>query len=183
MNIRRAFNTHLFFSRHLKLVLYGFVFCWLLCTSCHKEDTGAYIVTSEDFFEMAVPEHNYQQVLNVELFKVTADPRFPVLAKKRVELSKKYISELKSLLGITGPDSSIAISNENKKRLIELKELTGDSFKKELVRLTVESDQQFVGFHVNAISSEGAKDPVLREWARKKLSMLTENLSEIQALH
>jgi len=141
------------------------------------------MVTSENFYDMAVPEHNYQQLLNEELFKINADPRFPVLAKKRVEFSKKYILELNALLGISGPDSSIAISDENHERLVELKQLTGDSFKKELVRLTVESDQQFVGFHVNAISSEGAKDLALREWARQKLPVLTENLSEIQALH
>ncbi|RLJ76802.1 DUF4142 domain-containing protein [Pedobacter alluvionis] len=183
MEIRLAFCTHLFFSRHFKPIGYGFVFCWLLCTSCHKEDTGAYMVTSEDFYEVAVPEHNYQELLNVELLKVTADPRFPALAKKRVELLKKYILELNLLLGITGSDYSIAISDQNRERLLELKKLTGDSFKKELVRLTVESDQQLIGFHVNAISSEGAKDPALREWARQKLPVLTGNLSEVQALH
>jgi Domain of unknown function (DUF4142) len=181
MDIRRA--TNLFFLLPFKLLLYGLACCCLLCTSCHKEDTGAYMVTSENFYDIAVPEHNYQQFLNEELFKINADPRFSALAKKRVELSKKYILELNSLLGITGSDSSIVISDENHERLVGLKKLAGDSFKKELVRLTVESDQQVIGFHVNAISSEGAKDPALRAWARQKLPTLTENLSEIQALH
>jgi len=30
---------------------------------------------------MAVPEQNFQQLLNEELSKVSADPRFPLLAK------------------------------------------------------------------------------------------------------
>ncbi|WP_307526592.1 DUF4142 domain-containing protein [Pedobacter sp. W3I1] len=129
-----------------------------------------------------MPEQNYQQLLNEELSKVSADPRFPLLAKKRIEQSKKYISELNSLLGIIGSDSSMVISDENRQRLVELKKLTGDGFIKELVRLTVESDQQLIGLHVKAISSEGAKDPALRAWAQEKLPMLTENLTESQTL-
>jgi hypothetical protein len=131
---------------------------------------------------MAVPEQNFQQLLNEELSKVSADPRFPLLAKKRIEQSKKYILELNSLVGVIGPGSPMAISDEDQERLVELKKLTGDSFIKELVRLTVESDQQLIGLHVKAISSNGAKDPALREWAQQKLQMLTENLAQSQAL-
>jgi hypothetical protein len=182
MNIRLAFHTNLFFSLHLKPVLYGLVCCWLLCTSCHKEDTAAYMVTSEAFLEMAVSEQNYQQLLNEQLSTVSTEPRFLLLARKRAEWSKKYILELNSLIGITGADSSMAIRDENQERLVELKKLTGDGFIKELVRITVESDQQLIGLHVKATSSTGAKDPALREWAQQKLPMLSENLAEIQTL-
>lgn len=181
MDTQYSFQANLFSLNYWR-IMQAFFCCWLLCTSCHKEDTGAYALSSEAFYAMAVSEQKYQQLLNEELSKITSHVRFPEIAKQRIEKSKKYMSELNSVVGVFAEDSSTAIGDENMERLIRLRKLAGDNFKKELVRMTIESDQQLISIHVRAVSPTGAKDPRLRDWAEQMMPTLTENLAEIQLL-
>jgi hypothetical protein len=119
MDIRRTLNIKQFLVPNRIWIHLWVILCLALCSSCHKEDPGAYKLTADSFTNAVLSEQYYQQLLDTEL---------------------------------------------------------------SLVEMAIESDQQLIGLHVKATTSQGLKDPVLREWAKQKLPLLTENLAGIQLL-
>jgi hypothetical protein len=181
MDIRRTLNIKQFLVPNRIWIHLWVILCLALCSSCHKEDPGAYKLTADSFTNAVLSEQYYQQLLDTELSLVTSDPRFIPLAKNRKDRSAQYILELRSLNNSSDIDPGI-ISKKNRESLLQLEKLSGNNYRAALVEMAIESDQQLIGLHVKATTSQGLKDPVLREWAKQKLPLLTENLAGIQLL-
>ncbi len=177
----KILSNNLSFIQPHKFIFIGLLFCLMLASACHKEDINAYRFTNEQFIGMALPEQEFQQVLAKEIGDIAVDPRYSSLSKKRADRSKDYMKEIRSIMP-TEANFTSGISVENQEKLTQLKKLTGNDFRSELIKLAMESDQQLIRLHVQASSSTGAEDEDLRNWVEKKLPLLRENLAEIQAL-
>lgn len=163
-----------------------FLIITLVCTvlgfnfsSCHREDLSAYRMSDESFSFSAFRQVNFQLALLGELGSFASNEQMIGIVEKRRGWFRDYIEQLTAM---SGNPVGTALSDEDIKKLEELKVMTGEPYKIQLIGMIRDADQELIGLHVKAASTEGLKNDLLREWAESNIEMLTANLKESQLL-
>jgi len=118
-------------------------------------------------------------LLAAELTALKDVADFTSLGEKRKTYISGYLKQLNGLLS-TDSQKEMKIDAEDSQNLTELKSLKGQDFRSQLKTLIMDSDQEMIGLHAKATSSQGVIDAALRAWAKE--SMLLNHLKDSQAL-
>jgi len=153
----------------------------VLLSACHKEDPTGYDMPVSTFAEAVIRKNGYQIALAQEM-ELQKDDHLLTLAAKRKRQSEESIMEISKATSIPGYTNDIPLYEEDKRRIIELRTLSGAEYRRKLITLLMEADQELIALHVKASSSTGVADESVRNWAAGKLPLLKQNLNEVQQI-
>lgn len=152
----------------------------LLFLSC-KHDEFEYKISNEEFISWVLPALQWRYELNKRMTQLPNYADLNLKSRERQTTNENYLMELKSM-GISIPQVNQSPSLEQK--IIELNALQQNNFNqynRRIIQLSIESDQELIGYHVKATGSTGLVNPNLRTWAERQLDLFIKDLSVIQS--
>ncbi|MFW0718580.1 hypothetical protein [Pedobacter sp. N23S346] len=158
------------------------LFLGVLLPACHKEDPTGYEMPLSVFSAEAVRKNRYQLTLAEEMLSIRNDNNLLILAEKRKYHAEEYIRQLSIAMSKQSITNSLELHEEDKRKILELKTLSGLDHRAKLIGLLMDSDQELIALHVKASSSTGVVDQSIRSWAASQLPLLMENLNEVQRI-
>jgi len=160
-------------------IRFVFTMVFFIAISSCKKDQNEYRMENKDFIAPVYYEQLYQQALIKTLANIPGDADINAFASKRLQLTERYLTELAAATKTEEWPTTSNMPGDKVQKLTEVSRPIAEN-KAKLIEFLKISDQDMIGFHVKASGSVGLKDKVLRDWANGKLSVLLENLDEIQ---